>query len=188
MDDPAKPLRADAARNRELVLDTAYATFAAEGPAVPIDEIARRAGVGAGTIYRHFPTKKALFAAVIEHRLQQIVTAGRTLLEAGAPGEALFAFIQAMAGDRGAADQGLNQAIAGDGIDLDELAPDAEAQFLTLLGELLTAAQQAGTARPDLTVREAKAIIVGCQAVQSHTPDVADSVIALILTGLRATP
>ncbi|MGW5385292.1 TetR/AcrR family transcriptional regulator [Nocardia sp. NPDC003963] len=186
MGDPAKPLRADAARNRELVLETAYATFAAEGLSVPIDEIARRAGLGAGTIYRHFPTKTALFAAVIEHRLQQIVTAGRTLLDAGEPAQALFGFIRAMALDWGAADQGLTQVIAGDGIDLDELAPDAEAQFLTLLGELLTAAQQAGTARPDLTVREVKAITVGCQAVQSHTPDVADRVIDLILTGLRA--
>ena len=54
---PAKPLRADAARNRARVLETAYDTFAAEGLSVPIDEIARRAGVGAGTVYRHFPTK-----------------------------------------------------------------------------------------------------------------------------------
>ncbi|HEY6648181.1 MAG TPA: helix-turn-helix domain-containing protein, partial [Mycobacterium sp.] len=55
MTEPARPLRADAARNRARVLEVAYDTFAAEGLAVAIDEIARRAGVGAGTVYRHFP-------------------------------------------------------------------------------------------------------------------------------------
>jgi len=61
---PDRPLRADAARNRARVLEVAYDTFAAEGLSVPIDEIARRAGVGAGTVYRHFPTKDDLFLAV----------------------------------------------------------------------------------------------------------------------------
>ena len=61
MAQPDRPLRADAARNRARVLEVAYETFAAEGLSVPIDEIARRAGVGAGTVYRHFPTKEDLF-------------------------------------------------------------------------------------------------------------------------------
>src|SRR5579872_1691916 len=64
-----RAMRADAVRNRTKVLDAARAAFAAEGPAVPLDEIARRAGVGAGTVYRHFPTKEALFEAVIVDRL-----------------------------------------------------------------------------------------------------------------------
>ncbi len=59
-----KPLRADARRNRTRVLDTAEEVFATDGIAVPIDEIARRAGVGIGTVYRHFPTKEALFEAM----------------------------------------------------------------------------------------------------------------------------
>jgi hypothetical protein len=122
---------------------------------------------------------------VIEHRLRQVVTAGRALLDSGEPGQALFAFIGAMALDWAAADQGLAQAIAGDVIDLDEVVPDAEAQFLELLGELLTSAQQAATVRADLTVQEVKAIIVACQAVQSYKPDVADRVTALVLDGLR---
>src|ERR1700722_15428700 len=61
---PRKPLRAGAAPNRARVLEPAFETFAAEGLSVPIDEIARRAGVGAGTVYRHFPTKEDLFRAV----------------------------------------------------------------------------------------------------------------------------
>ena len=74
MAQPAKPLRADAARNRARVLETAYETFAAEGLSVPIDEIARRAGVGAGTVYRHFPTKEDLFRAVVDSRIRRIIT------------------------------------------------------------------------------------------------------------------
>ena len=76
MAQPARPLRADAARNRARVLETAYETFAAEGLSVPIDEIARRAGVGAGTVYRHFPTKEDLFRAVVESRLRRIIAEG----------------------------------------------------------------------------------------------------------------
>src|ERR1700746_3392231 len=80
MAQPARPLRADAARNRARVLEVAYDTFAAEGLSVPIDEIARRAGVGAGTVYRHFPTKEDLYRAVVEDRLEHIVESGRGLL------------------------------------------------------------------------------------------------------------
>ena len=76
MAQPAKPLRADAARNRARVLEIAYETFAAEGLSVPIDEIARRAGVGAGTVYRHFPTKEALFRAVVESRMRRLIDEG----------------------------------------------------------------------------------------------------------------
>ena len=80
MAQPDRPLRADAARNRARVLEVAYETFAAEGLSVPIDEIARRAGVGAGTVYRHFPTKEDLYRAVVEDRIGNIVDEGRALL------------------------------------------------------------------------------------------------------------
>ena len=71
-----RPMRADAARNRARVLEVAYETFAADGLSVPIDEIARRAGVGAGTVYRHFATKEALFHAVVKDRMQHLVDSG----------------------------------------------------------------------------------------------------------------
>ena len=181
---PEKPLRADAARNRARVLAVAYETIAAEGLAVPIDEIARRAGVGAGTVYRHFPTKEALFGAVVQDRLQQMVTSGRTLLESGEPGEALHSFVKAMV-IQGAADMSLVQAMAGYGIDVNVVAPQAEAEFLGLLGDMLSAAQKAGTARSDVTVPEAKALIVGAQAMQGYNPGVAERVTDIVLDGLR---
>src|ERR1700759_3124180 len=122
----AKPLRADAALNRARVLETAYETFAAEGLSVPIDEIARRAGVGAGTVYRHYPTKEALFAAVVDDRMRRLVDDGYALREAGEPGEALFSYLRSLVLQWGAKDRGLVDALAGFGINLEDAAPDAE--------------------------------------------------------------
>jgi AcrR family transcriptional regulator len=184
VDQPVRPLRADAARNRARVLEVAYQALAAEGVSVPIDEIARRAGVGAGTVYRHFPTKEALFGAVVQDRLHRIVTGGRALLESDEPGKALFGFIRAMVLDWGA-DLGLAQAMAGSGIDVNVVAPDGEAQFLGLLGDLLRAAQDAGTVRGDVGVPGVKALIIGAQAMQGYNPDVAEHATEVLIDGLR---
>ena len=185
MAQPAKPLRADAARNRARVLETAYETFAAEGLSVPIDEIARRAGVGAGTVYRHFPTKEDLFKAVVESRLRHIITEGRALLDEPGPNEALFSFLRLMVLDWGATDQGLVEALGGLGIDVESVAPDAEDAFRSLLGELLVAAQCAGTVRADVDVPEVKALLVGCQAMQGYDKARAGRVTDVVIDGLR---
>jgi AcrR family transcriptional regulator len=180
----AKPRRADAARNRARVLEVAYDTFAAEGLAVPIDEIARRAGVGAGTVYRHFPTKEALFGAVFEDRIRRIGEGARALLDSEGPGEALFAFLREMV-RTGAKDHGLVDALAGYGIDMETAAPGAEAEFLAILGELLTAAQQAGTVRADVGVAEIKALLLVCKSAQLYGDGVPGRVAAVIQDGLR---
>jgi AcrR family transcriptional regulator len=185
MAQPAKPLRADAARNRARVLEIAYETFAADGLSVPIDEIARRAGVGAGTVYRHFPTKEDLFRAVVDSRIRRIIDEGRALLDDPGPGEALFAFLRLMVLDWGATDQGLVDALAGLGIDVDAVAPDADDAFRGLLGELLVAAQRAGTVRPDVDVPEIKALMVGCQAMQGYDKARAERVTGVVIDGLR---
>ena len=185
MAEPARPLRADAARNRARVLEVAYETFASDGLGVPIDEIARRAGVGAGTVYRHFPTKEDLYRAVIADRLSRIVDDGRALLTSEDPGESLFTFLRSMVLDWGATDQGLVDALAGVGIDIKEAVPDAEEAFLGLLGALLRAAQKAGTARRDVDVPDVKAMVVGAQAMQAYRPDTAERLIEVVLDGLR---
>jgi AcrR family transcriptional regulator len=187
MAQPARPQRADAARNRARVLEVAYETFAAEGLGVPIDEIARRAGVGAGTVYRHFATKADLFRAVIEDRFSRIVDDGRAVLASGDPGEALFTFLRSMVLQWGATDRGLADALAGIGIDIKAAVPDAEDAFLGLLGELLRAAQKAGTVRRDVDVPDVKAIVVGCQAMQAYTPEAAERLTEVMLDGLRAS-
>src|SRR3978361_2131767 len=127
---PARPLRADAARNRARVLEVAYDTFAAEGLSVPIDEIARRAGVRAGAGYRHFPTKEDLFRAVVADRIQRIVNDARALVAGDDPGQALFTFVRSMVLDWGATDRGLTDALAGLGIDVATALPEAEGEFL----------------------------------------------------------
>jgi AcrR family transcriptional regulator len=183
----ARPLRADAARNRARVLEVAYETFAAEGLSVPIDEIARRAGVGAGTVYRHFPTKDDLIRAVVKDRLQRIVDDGYALLDSDEPGEALYAFLRSMVLRWGATDRGLVDALAGYEIDVESAAPDADQAFHALLGELLRAAQKAGTARLDVGVPEVKALLVGCQAMQSYNAELADQVTTVVVDGLRTS-
>jgi AcrR family transcriptional regulator len=186
MAQPDRPLRADAARNRARVLEVAYDTFAAEGLAVPIDEIARRAGVGAGTVYRHFPTKEDLFRAVVEDRIQSIVDEGRALLAAENPGNALFAFLRSMVLQWGATDRGLADALAGFEIDIKTALPEAEGDFLGVLGGLLRAAQKAGTVRRDIDMWDVKVVLVGCQAMQAYKPDAAERLTEVVLDGLRA--
>lgn len=186
MGSTTRPVRADAARNRARVLEVAYQTFADEGLSVPIDEIARRAGVGAGTVYRHFPTKEALFQAVIADRMSHLIGEGRSLLESEAPGQALFTFLRSMVLQWGAADRGLVEALAGIGIDIEAAVPGAEAEFLSVLAELLQAAQRAGIVRPDVGVGEVKTLLVGCQAMQVYNAEAAATVTEVALDGLRA--
>jgi AcrR family transcriptional regulator len=183
---PDRPLRADAARNRARVLEVAYETFATDGLAVPIDEIARRAGVGAGTVYRHFPAKEDLFRAVVEDRIQGIIDEGRAVLNAEPPGEALFTFLRSMVLKWGATDKGLADALAGYGIDVEIVMPEAEGAFMGVLDELLRAAQKAGAVRPDVEVSDVKAILVGSQAMQTYNPDAAERLTDVVLDGLRA--
>jgi hypothetical protein len=87
--------------------------------------------------------------------------------------------------DWGATDQGLVEALAGLGIDVDSVAPDADAAFRGLLGELLTAAQQAGTVRSDVDVAEIKTLMVGCQAMQGYDKARAERVTDVVIDGLR---
>jgi AcrR family transcriptional regulator len=181
-----RPLRADAARNRARVLEVAYDTFAAEGMSVPIDEIARRAGVGAGTVYRHFPTKEDLFRAVAEDRIQRIVNEGRSLAQGEAPGDALFVFLRSVVLHWGATDRVLTDALSGGEIDVETTMPETEEAFLQVLGDLLRAAQVAGTVRSDVGVRDVKALLVGCFAIQGVNPEAAERLTEVVLDGLRA--
>jgi AcrR family transcriptional regulator len=154
-----RPLRADARRNRERILQTARTAFAAEGLAVPLDEIARRAGVGPGTVHRHFPTKEALFEAVVREHLEQLTLDARAALVEAEAGPAFFAFLARMTAEADAK-QDLTEAItaAGDpmGVEAEELA----AQLRELFGVLLSRAQQAGAVRDDVDAADVQAIVV----------------------------
>lgn len=163
-------------------------TFATEGLGVPIDEIARRAGVGAGTVYRHFPLKEALFRAVVEDRINRITEEGRALLATEDPAGALFIYLRSRVLQWGATNRGLADALAGLGIDVEASMPAAEQAFIGVLGDLLRAAQKAGTARRDLDAWDLKAIMVGTQAMQSYRADAAERLTEVVLDGLRIPP
>jgi AcrR family transcriptional regulator len=184
MPDQAKPLRADAARNRAKVLEVAYEAFAVEGLDVPIDEIARRARVGAGTVYRHFPTKEALFEAIATDRFGRIIAHARALLAGDEPGRGLFVFLASLI-DESASDQVLADAFMR--VEAGDRAVEAEREFLGALGDLLLAAQEAGTVRGDLDVMDLKLLLVGGQAMQRYGRDplLARRALRVMLDGLE---
>src|SRR3954465_3518559 len=95
--------------------------FATEGPTVPVAEIARRAGVGTGTVSRHFPTKEMLYEAIVLERVGEIAEQARRLRATLSPGDAFFAFVAYMV-DQAAANRGLAEAIGGDGFDIEAAA------------------------------------------------------------------
>ncbi|MEU7741503.1 TetR/AcrR family transcriptional regulator [Nonomuraea sp. NPDC049158] len=175
--------RADARHNRARVLEAAQETFAAEGLSVPLDVIARRAGVGAGTVYRHFPSKEALFEAVVHDRIERLADDLTALLTTGEAetGEAFFtAFTSTVE------QAGLNKALCesfASGLK-SEMAPEARRRYGLALAALLDRARQAGAVRPDAQLTDVMALMAGCLTMeaQSTTPG---RPTALVLDGLR---
>ncbi|MFD5825680.1 TetR/AcrR family transcriptional regulator [Lentzea sp. NPDC060358] len=143
-------MRADAARNREKVLDAARQLFAEQGYEVPLDEIAVRAGVGPGTVYRHFPTKQALFQAVTETRVSAMIASADEPAES--PGEALSAFLGRMA-DEAAAKRDMTDAFT--------LSAGLRESLHAALGGLLARAQESGEVRADVTATDLVVLMKG---------------------------
>ena len=180
--DPSRPpeakLRADARRNREKVLRAARETFAESGYEVPLDEIAARAGVGAGTVYRHFPSKEALFEAVTRARVEDLIADAQQRAAAAEPGPAFFGFLLRLA-DEAAAKRDLPQAIAVPGTVQDEMRSS--------LGLLLRNAQNAGAVRPGVTATDLVVLLKGMLVSLQQDPDpgLRDRIVAIITDGLR---
>jgi AcrR family transcriptional regulator len=177
---PEAKLRADARRNREKVLRAARETFAESGYDVPLDEIAARAGVGAGTVYRHFPSKEALFEAVTRARVEDLIADAQQRAAAAEPGPAFFGFLLRLA-DEAAAKRDLPQAIAVPGPVQDEMRSS--------LGLLLRNAQNAGAVRPGVTATDLVVLLKGMLVSLQHDPDpgpgLRDRIVAIIADGLR---
>jgi AcrR family transcriptional regulator len=181
-----RPLRADAQRNRAKVLAAATAAFALEGIAVPLDEIARRAGVGAGTVYRHFPTKEALFEAVMLDRVTRLVDHARSLATAEDPGAAFFDFLRLMM-TGAASSKDLVDALIGADLAQAGRILAAKQDLQEAGGALLTRAQRAGAVRTDLGVAELMTLLSGAVlALQQQPGDdrLSDVVFAVLHDGL----
>jgi AcrR family transcriptional regulator len=136
-------LRADAQRNLERVLDAATEAFAASGPDVSVHEIAQRAGVGHATVFRRFPTKDALIAAVVERRVRDFNELVDAALAADDPGEAFFEFAWKMA-ELTAGERGLNECFA------QSVAVPGKQHFQQKASRLAARAQRAGALRSDI--------------------------------------
>jgi AcrR family transcriptional regulator len=187
-----RELRADARRNRERVLRTAQQMFAADGLGVSLDEIARRAGVGPGTVHRHFPAKEALYLAVAIDQLEQLAAGAEVLAAAGDPATALFTQLSRMMAS-GAENVAVKSALAAAEFDLRTAAPDVAADLTRHVADLLDHAQAARAVRDDVTVGEVMALVAGAFAAIRHagaeTSRQRSSHIAqLILDGLRPQP
>jgi AcrR family transcriptional regulator len=177
-DAAGRPLRADAARNREKVLRAAREAFAESGYGVPLDEIAARAGVGPGTVYRHFPAKEALFEAVVTARIADLVSDARARADAADPGEAFFGFLTRVAGEA-AAKRDLPDAIS--------IAGSLREDLLAALDLLLRRAQQAGAVRAGIATPDLIVLLKGMFASLADGGDQGrqDLVFAVLADGLR---
>ena len=180
-DTPARGLRADARRNRARVLAVAAEVFAAEGLSVPVHEIARRAGVGTGTVSRHFPTKEDLFAAILLERMEHLTRQADELAATRGPGAAFFAFFAELAAQAGA-----NLALSAAVTDSADAVREAAEPLAAALAVLLTRAQDAGAVRADITVTDLHAITAGALlAEQRLDPAARGRALRVVADGLR---
>jgi AcrR family transcriptional regulator len=166
-----RPLRADARRNRERILQSARAVFAESGAEAQIDDVARRAGVGVGTVYRHYPTKEALLIELVREKFRLLTAAGRIALErSGEPFQILTDWLRDNA-ERLGADAATQQAVAGAG---DQIWLEAAAEHQALVevtDRLLARALEAGTVRPDATAHDIGMLMSGlCATMGSPAP------------------
>jgi AcrR family transcriptional regulator len=159
--------RADARRNRERILEAARAAFAEQGPDAQIDDIARRAEVGVGTVYRHFPTKDALIGELIRLKLTALRDrARRKLAEGGDPGEAFRSFLREQAGVI-AKDAALQQMLWAETEEAMVPVAPLYDEVNEAVGELIARAKEAGTIRADLEVDDVRTFMCGLGAIMA---------------------
>jgi AcrR family transcriptional regulator len=170
--DPARagcrPMRADAMKNRQRILEAAEEIFATQGLAVPIDVVAERAGVGVGTLYRHFPTKEALFEAIVTDRLEHLLELARAHADATDPGGALFAFLGEFA-QQASAKHDLFDALSSAGIDIKSSCSEMVDEMKRSIDVLLQRAVGAGAVRRDVSTDEMIGLVVGACQIGGHT-------------------
>ncbi|MGW2159055.1 TetR/AcrR family transcriptional regulator [Nonomuraea sp. NPDC001699] len=179
----ARPLRADARRNRERVLQIAQEALAADGLTISLYEIARRAGFGVGTVHRHFPTKEALLEAVLLGRAERFVADARALATAEDAGRAFFGWFRRVA-EQAAANRALCDLLEGGA----GLGSVLEADFADALGRLLARAQRAGAVRRELSADDVRDLLRGALAAERHARarGAAGRMAAVVCDGMRA--
>jgi AcrR family transcriptional regulator len=157
---PSRKPRADAQRNRERLLEVAKAAFADEGPNVSLDEIARRAGVGIGTLYRHFPTRDAIVVAVYRREVEQLAGSATRLLGTLSPGEALYEWMRLFV-DYIATKKVMASALGSIVGGATDLYASSGAQITAAMSLLVSRAGAIGDIRPDVDPNDLLRAVAG---------------------------
>jgi AcrR family transcriptional regulator len=182
-----KRVRADAQRNRARLLAVAEDVFATYGVGASTEDIARAAGVGIGTLFRHFPTKEALLEAVFVERLRQLADQADELAAAAEPGAAFFRFFSEVV-QQARSKSAIGDALADAGINLENTAAEVKHHLRSALERLLERAQQAGEIRSDVSTAELLALLIGAsRAVEQlgGNDELEARTVRVILDGLR---
>ena len=170
-------LRADARRNLELVLDAAEQVFGASGPDASIDEIARLAGVGHGTVFRRFPTKDDLMFAVIERHVEELCRLARQALAADDPGQAFFDFVWRVA-ELNMSTPGLHRCVVHCG------SKPGAAELEKLADRVVARAQRARALRRDVKAEDVRVLVRS--ALTNAPAGQWRRYLGVVLDGLRA--
>lgn len=178
-------MRADAARNRRLLLEAAAEEFAERGLDASVADIARRAGIGKGTVFRHFATKDDLLAAIVLDRINALSRAGEQLASAADPAAALLEFLTIAAHQRQQRDLSFLQEAA----DLSAEVTRAREQMFRTVHKLVDRAREHGALRADVTGTDVILLMCAPSYVTSYLPDAPPDLwrryLAIIFDGLR---
>ncbi len=180
-------MRADARRSRLKLIEAATAAFAEHGADAPLDDIARRAGVGIGTLYRHFPARLDLQAAVYRSQVQSVCEAADELLASVPPEQALVGWVHALGGYL-VTKRGLANALIGAVGRDSELMNACMQAMRDAAGRLVSNAQRAGVLRADVSAHDLLRLVHGIAVATESSPQDTDRLMALMLDGLRARP
>ena len=178
-------MRADARRSHDRLLTAATAAFAENGADAPLEDIARRAGVGIGTLYRHFPTRLDLQEAVFRTQVNAVCAQGEELAGSPSAGEAFAGWLRVLASYL-VTKRGLAHALIAARGQNSEVISTCSQIMRDTAGRLLERAQQAGAVRDDLTAMDVMMLVHGVVVATERTPDQADRLLSLTLDGLRA--
>ena len=190
MAQPPAGLRADARRNYERLLAEARSAFAEHGANASLEDVARRAGVGIGTLYRHFPNRHALLSAVFEDAVSDLLARSRELLTAPEPCTALVTWLREIVTHAGEY-RGLARALMSASHDADSALARCSNPMREAGAALLTRAQRAGTLRADVAIGDLLQLTHAIALAAEETPDdpdLADRLLTLTLRGLKAVP
>lgn len=191
MSNPTRPQRADARSNRARILDAAEEVFGRGGASASTEDVARLAGVGIATVFRHFPAKTELLDAVLTRRFERMRERAEALAVSEEPARALFEMFTAIVSDapgKIALAEALDE-VSGGADDAASQAERASAELRRAVGVLLRRAQEAGAVRADIELPELYALLIGMSrsaAVGRLDADVQGKALGVVFDGLAA--